>query len=158
MDLDFAKKWTEKLSTDPEGFADLYGEDGSFTSEHHMMDDHMKDTLTTREMLVDKMKQFSSGEAGKYTFEATEYRGDDRWGIIHWDITIEDAPSFRGVENSEGKTLKSVGSTFLQFKPDGTILLDSTFWNDNPIYQELGIPIVNPHYWEEDFDPASLEA
>lgn len=156
MDLDFAKKWCEALGSDPEALAELYGEDGSFTAEHHMMDDHMKDTLTTREMIVEKFSPIASGDNGTYTFEATEYRGDERYGIIHWNVKIEGAESFRGLENSEDKTLESVGSTFVQFKPDGTILLDSTYWNDNPILQQLGVPIVNPHYWEEDFDPASL--
>jgi steroid delta-isomerase-like uncharacterized protein len=156
MNLEYANDWCTKLTSDPEAFATLYGEDGSFTCQQHDMDDHMKDTLTTREMLLGKVKQFASGDGGTYTFSAKEWRGDDRWGLLHWTVTIEDAPAFRGVENADGKTLEGEGSTFLQFKPDGTILMDSTFWNDNPIYEQLGVPLVRPHYWEEGFDPASL--
>jgi steroid delta-isomerase-like uncharacterized protein len=156
MDLSFAQKWCSALGSDTEALAELYGTDGTYTAEHHMMDDHMKDTLTTREMLVEQLGGLAGGDGGTYTFQATEYRGDERWGIIHWNVRIEGARAFRGVENPEGKTLESLGSTFLQFKPDGTILLDSTFWNDNPIFQQLGRPIVTPHYWEEGFDPEAL--
>jgi hypothetical protein len=156
MNLEYAQTWCEKRGTDPDGFADLYGEDGTYTSQSGDMDDHMKDTLTTRAMLVDKVKQFSDGSGGTYTFAAKEWRGDNRWGLLHWTVEIDGASSFRGVENADGKTLQGEGSTFLQFSDDGTILLDSTFWNDCPIYEQLGVPLVRPHYWEEGFDPASL--
>jgi hypothetical protein len=33
---------------------------------------------------------------------------------------------------------------------------ESTFWNDVPVFQELGIPAITPRYWEADFDPSSL--
>jgi len=158
MNLEFAQKWADALSSDTEAFAELYGEDGSYTAEHTMVEDHVRDTLTTREMITDTLGPLAGSEHGDYTFTATEYRGDERYGLIHWDVRIEGAPSFRGIQNEEGKTLESKGSTFLQFKPDGTILLDSTYWNDNPIFQALGVPLAFPHYWEADFDPEAAAA
>ena len=54
--------------------------------------------------------------------------------------------------------LETKGSTFLQFNADGKIVLESTHFNDNPVFQALGLPILTPHYWDADFDPATLVA
>ncbi len=44
----------------------------------------------------------------------------------------------------------------MEFNDDGKIILDSSFVNENPVFQQLGLPLITPHYWEEGFDPASL--
>jgi len=156
MNLEYAQRWAAARSDDIDALCDLYGEDGEFTSEQGKVDDHLSDTLTTREMLRAALGDQSSGEFGTFTFEATKWTGDERYGLIEWNVTIEGLSSFRGVENPEGRTLETHGSTFLQFRPDGKILLESTYWNDNPVYIALGVPLMFPHYWEEGFDPASL--
>jgi steroid delta-isomerase-like uncharacterized protein len=161
MNLDFARTWTHALGNDTDAYVDLYGEDGDFTIEFGIVDDHMKDTLTSREQVRAALGDLANDDpdngVGIYTFEATEWIGDERYGLIHWNVRIEHAESFRGIP-AAGKTLESSGSTFLQFRPDGKILLESTYWNDNPIFQQLGLPVQTPHYWDENFDPAALAA
>jgi len=154
MNLDYAKQWADALGNDTDRFADLYAADGQFTSDVHMMDDHMEDTASSREQLVAKRGPLANGD---HTFAVTEYIGDERWGMIHWDYTVQEADSYRGIP-AEGKTLSTKGSTFLRFDADGKIVLESTYFNDNPIFQELGHPVATPHYWEEGFDPAALAA
>ncbi|MFA7587793.1 MAG: hypothetical protein WCY11_16625, partial [Novosphingobium sp.] len=61
----------------------------------------------------------------------------------------------RGIATG-GKTISTLGSTFLEFDNSGKIVLESTYWEDNRAFAALGLPIVRPHYWEEGFDPASL--
>jgi hypothetical protein len=120
-----------------------------------MVDDHLNDTITDRQMLTEKLGGLASADNGTYTFTATEWLGDDRFGLIHWKVKIEGATTYRGLRTG-GKTLETIGSTFHQFDQDGKILLESTCWEDNRVFEALGLPIIRPHYWTEDFDPASL--
>jgi steroid delta-isomerase-like uncharacterized protein len=161
MNLDYAKSWADALSTDTTALADLYAADGEFCIERHMMDDHMEDTISDHATLLERLGGLANGDrdngVGIHTFTATEYIGDERYGLIHWDYTCEGASHYRGLP-ADGKRLQTKGSTFLQFDGDGRIVLESTYFNDNPIFQELGIPVATPHYWAADFDPAALAA
>lgn len=162
MNLDYAKKWAELRGSDTEAFADLYAADLDFCLEHTMVDDHMKDTIFSREQIIERLSGFANDDAsngtGVHTFTVTQYTGDERWGLVEWDYSVEGIASFRGIENAEGKTLSTNGSTFLKFDADGKIVLDSTVMNDCPIFEALGVPIMRVHYWEADFDPAALMA
>jgi steroid delta-isomerase-like uncharacterized protein len=161
MNLDYARQWASALSNDTSAFAELYAADGDFCIERHMMDDHMQDTLSDRATVVERLSGLANSDAdngiGIHTFTVTEYIGDERYGMVHWDYAVEHASHYRGLP-ADGKRLQTKGSTFLQFDADGKIVLESTCINDNPIFQELGIPIMTPHYWDADFDPASLLA
>ena len=161
MNLNHAKRYCDALSSDTNALADLYAADGDFCIERHMMDDHMNDTISDRAMLHEALGGLANSDRdngiGIHTFTATEYIGDERYGMIHWDYTCEAASHYRGLP-ADGKTLSTKGSTFLQFNGDGKIVLESTCTNDNPIFQELGIPVMTPHYWDADFDPAALMA
>jgi steroid delta-isomerase-like uncharacterized protein len=161
MNLEYAKKWADALSNDTAAYADLYAADGDFCIERHMMDDHMEDTISDRAMLEERLSGLANSDPdngiGIHTFTATEYIGDRRYGLIHWDYSCEGASTYRGIP-ADRKRLETKGSTFLQFDSDGKIVLESTCTNDNPIFQALGIPVLTPHYWDADFDPASLVA
>jgi steroid delta-isomerase-like uncharacterized protein len=158
--LEYAQRWCDALSNDTEAYADLYAPDQEFVIEKTMMDDHMNDTITFREDIVATFSDLANGDEGNglgvHTFTPTKWTGDERYGLIEWDYKVEGLTSFRGIPNPEGKTLETNGSTFLQFGPDGKIVLESTCMNDNPIFVALGLPIMTPHYWDENFDPASL--
>lgn len=159
MNIDYAKQWADALCSDTEALADMYAADGEFCVERHMMDDHMQDTISDRETLIERLSGLANDDAengiGIHTFTATEYIGDARYGFIHWDYAAEKASSYRGLPAS-GERLQTKGSTFLQFDSEGKIVLESTCFNDVPILAELGVPLMTPHYWDADFDPASL--
>lgn len=161
MNLEYAGQWASALNTDTRAFADLYAADGDFCIERHMIDDHMDDTLSDRATVVERLAGLANQDAdngvGIHTFTVTEYIGDERYGLIHWDYAVEHASHYRGLP-ADGKRLQTKGSTFLEFDADGKIVLESTCFNDNPVFQQLGIPIMTPHYWDADFDPASLMA
>ena len=55
-----------------------------------------------------------------------------------------------------GKTLQTRGITWHQLDGAGKIARETTYWNDTPVLQELGLPILTPAYWAEGFDPAAL--
>jgi steroid delta-isomerase-like uncharacterized protein len=150
MSLARAQKWAAALGSDVDALGDLYAD--WFTLEHTMVDDHMNDTITDREMLKAALGGMSGSENGTYTFTATEWLGGEDYGLIHWDVTIEGATTFRGIPVEDGKTLEGTGSTFHQFDENGKISYESTYWEDNRIFVQLGLPIVRPHYWEADFD------
>ena len=151
--MDHAQRWCELLGSDTAALRGLYAD--YFTLECSMVDDHLDDTVTDTEMLFEKLGGFATRQNGTYTFTPTEYLGHERWGLIHWNVTIEGAATYRGLPTG-GQTLQTIGSTFHQFDADGRILLESTCWEDNRVFEALGVPIVRPHYWDEDFDPASL--
>ena len=89
---------------------------------------------------VDAPPSLYPGEAGRFEFTATEYLAGEGCGLIHWNVTISDAPTYRGLP-TEGKTLTTIGSTFHQFDQDGRIELESTHWEDNGVFVQLGLPI-----------------
>ena len=154
--MEHAQRWCAALGGDTSALGNLYSD--WFTLEYTMVDDHLEDTITDREMLAEKLGGIAGGENGTYTFTPTEYLSDNpAYGLIHWDVTIEGATTYRGIPTN-GKTLKTVGSTFHQFDADGKIELESTCWEDNGIFTELGLPIVRPHYWVEGFDFSAFGA
>jgi len=151
MSLEHAQKWCAALGNDVDALRDLYAE--WFTLEHTMMDDHMDDTITDAEMLKAALGGISDGENGTYTFTATEWCGGrSDYGLIHWDVTIEGAKTFRGIPVPDGQTLTGTGSTFHVLDENGQVRFESTRWEDCRILVQLGVPIVRPHYWEADFD------
>jgi len=158
MSLEHAQKWADALSNDVDALVALYRHENhpladGFTSEHSMVDDNMKDTFTTADELRAAYGGYSSGENGKYTFTATEWLGGRHdHGLIHWNVKIEGASTFRGLPVPEGAVLEGVGSTFQTLDSDGKIAFESTYWEDNRIFKQLGIMILTPHYWDEDFN------
>jgi steroid delta-isomerase-like uncharacterized protein len=159
MSLDFAKQWASALSTDTAALAEMYAPDGEFTIERHMMDDHMQDTISDHATIIERLGGLANDDTdngvGIHTFTVTEYIGDERYGFIHWNYSLEHASHYRGLETG-GRSLETTGSTFLQFDAAGKIVLESTYFNDTPIFQTLGIPVATIHYWDADFDPAAL--
>lgn len=148
--LEHAQKWCDALTSDVDALADMYS-DEYFTVQLGKVEDHLVDTLTDRDMIKAQLGPMIAGADGKYTFTATEWLGPEGYGLIHWDVTIEGAKHFRGIP-TEGKTLKGIGSTFHEFDESGKILRESTYWEDNRIFEQLGIALMRPHYWKEDFD------
>jgi hypothetical protein len=139
-DLAHAKRWADALSSDVDALIELYRHEDhelaqGFTSEHSMIDDNMKDTFSTKDELRQAYGGYSSGQNGKYTFTATE-----------------GASTFRGLPVPEGTVLETVGSTFQTLDADGKIAFESTYWEDNRAFKQLGIAILTPHYWDEDFN------
>jgi steroid delta-isomerase-like uncharacterized protein len=72
-----------------------------------------------------------------------------------WTWTGEHLESFRGVPVGT-RTLSAQGQTWHQFDAAGKVNRESTFWNDVPVFAELGLPVLTPAYWEADFDFSSL--
>jgi steroid delta-isomerase-like uncharacterized protein len=155
MNLQHAQQWARALGTDVDALAELYAD--WFTLEHGIVDDHLLDTITDRDALRAALGGLSSGENGTYTFTATEWLGGEDYGLIHWNVAIEGATTFRGIP-TDGKTLTGIGSTFQRFDADGKISYESTYWEDNRIFVQLGLPVVRPHYWRADFDMAAFVA
>jgi steroid delta-isomerase-like uncharacterized protein len=159
--IDFAKTWAETRLNDLAAHRDLYAASEDFTIETRMVDDHLGDTVSTDEEFAADLAVYTNKDSanglGVQSITVTEAFEGNGHLMVHWDWSIEGADTYRGFP-VEGKTLTSKGPTFLQFDKDGKIVLESTFLNENPIFQQLGLPIITPHYWEEGFDPASLTA
>jgi len=159
--IEFAQRWADTRQNDLAAHRDLYAGAEEFCIESRMVDDHLGDTISTdaefdEGLAVHTNKDTANG-LGVQTITVTEAFAGNGHLMIHWDWTVDGAETYRGLP-VEGRTLSSKGSTFLQFDEAGKIILESTFLNENPIFQQLGLPIITPHYWEEGFDPASLTA
>jgi len=158
-DINFARTWADTRQNDLAAHRALYAASEEFVIETRMVDDHLGDTVSTDEEFTDALTVFTNKDTaspqGVQTITVTEAFPGNRHLMIHWDWTLEGASTYRGLP-VEGRTLTSKGSTFLQFDQSGKIVLESTILNENPVFQQLGLPIITPHYWEEGFDPASL--
>jgi steroid delta-isomerase-like uncharacterized protein len=152
--MDHAIRWCTALGSDTGALGALYAD--YFTLEDGKVEDHLEDTVTDLDLLAEKLGGVADGENGRYTFTATEYLAGRGCGLILWTVAIEGASTYRGLATG-GKTLTTIGSTFHQFDDDGRIVLESTHWEDNGVFVQLGLPIQRPHYWINDFDPASLD-
>jgi steroid delta-isomerase-like uncharacterized protein len=149
--MEHASRWCAALGADIDALGALYAD--YFTLEDTLVEDHLADTVTDRTMLAEKFGGMASGENGTYTFTPTEFLAGDGCGLIHWSVTVEGADTYRGLP-TDGRTVTTIGSTFHQFDDQGKIVLESTYWEDNQVLTQLGVPIARPHYWAEGFDPA----
>jgi steroid delta-isomerase-like uncharacterized protein len=155
----FAQRWAETRTNDLAAHRELYAASEDFCVETRMVDDHLGDTISTDEEFAEDLAPYANKDAanglGVQSITVTDAFVGNGHLMIHWDWAVDGADTYRGL-SVDGKVLTSKGSTFLQFDPAGKIILESTFLNENPILQQLGLPIITPHYWEEGFDPASL--
>ncbi|MCW2750529.1 MAG: hypothetical protein JWR83_1639 [Aeromicrobium sp.] len=157
--IDFARRWAETRTSDLAAHRELYAASEDFVVENRMVDDHLGDTISTDAEFADGLSDYANADPsngiGVQTITVTEaFEGGDHL-FVHWDWSVEGARSYHGVP-TDGKTLTSTGSSFLRFDDAGQIVLESTFLNENPIFQQLGLPIITPHYWEPGFDPSTL--
>jgi steroid delta-isomerase-like uncharacterized protein len=156
---EFALRWAQTRTSDLAAHDTLYAPDKNFVIELAKVDDHMEDSINDHAELKSRLAYWSNTDAGSgqgvHTITVTEVFEGNGHIFIHWDYAIEHLASFHGIP-AEGKTLSTVGSTFLDFDADGLIIQEATIINDNPIYQQLGLPISTPHFWEEGFDPSAL--
>jgi len=151
-DIEYAKKWADTRLNDQAAHRELYAGSEEFVIESRKVNDHLGDTISTDEEFRQDLPVWADGRQSMTVTDVIEGNGHL---MIHWDYRVEGADAYRGLP-TEGKTLTTKASTFLQFNDAGKIILESTFVNENPLFQQLGVPIITPHYWEEGFDPASL--
>lgn len=159
---DHAQRWVNALTSDTAAAVALYADD--LVYDDHADTDHVIDTAITKAELEPRLAPFANADpangAGLHTFTATEafqlagVAGQPAV-VILWEWTGEGLHTYRGVP-TEGKTLGTTGITWHQLDTDGKIARETTYWNDTPVLQELGLPIITPEYWVEGFDPASL--
>lgn len=157
-----AQRWVSALTTDTAAAVDLYAD--NLVYDNHADRDHVLDTAITKEELAAQLAVYankdSSNGAGRHTFRVDEVYpvagvNGNPSVVILWTWTGEGLKTYRGVETG-GKTLSTRGITWHQLDAAGKIARETTYWNDTPVLQELGIPILTPEYWVEGFDPSSL--
>lgn len=150
MNIEFANKWTAALGEDVDAFAALYAE--TAVVEIGTYADNVGGSITKREDLRRSMAQFSNKDldngVGVHTFKARTYEGHERHGIIIWSWTGEGLKTYRGLP-VDGRTLETVGQSFLTFDSAGKITRESTYWNDVKVLKVLGVPMNAAHYWKE---------
>jgi len=160
---DHAHRWTTALSSDTDAAVEMYADDLVYDDRNDI--DHVYDTATNKAELRERIAPFANTDPGNglgiHRFEvldvldATGAQGS-RAVTILWRWTGEHLASFRGVPVPAGTTLTTRGQSWHQLDADGKIVRESTFWNDVPVFQALGLPVLTPHYWAADFDPNSL--
>lgn len=157
-----ARRWVDALTSDTSAAVDLYAD--NLVYDDHGDSDHVYDTAITKDELAPKLAQFAnkSSDNGLGTHSLTVTDTFDVAGVngnpsvvILWDWTGEGLGTYRGVP-AAGKALSTRGITWHQLDANGKIERETTYWNDTPVLQELGIPLVTPQYWVEGFDPSTL--
>ncbi|WP_110207791.1 hypothetical protein [Nocardioides daejeonensis] len=151
-DIAYAQKWAHTRINDQAAHRDLYAGSEEFVIETRKVNDHLGDTISTDDEFRQDLAVWADG---RQSMTVTEVFSGNGHVMIHWDYEVAGADAYRGLP-TDGKTLTTKASTFLAFNDAGKIILESTVVNENPLLQQLGLPIITPHYWEEGFDPASL--
>lgn len=162
LDREHAERWTTLITSDTDATIALYVDDLLYDDRRDV--DHVFDTATDKGQLRERIAPFANSDPdnglGIHRFEilaVVEAAGLDgsRAVAILWKWTGERLAEFRGVPTG-GQTLSTRGQTWHQLDADGKITRESTFWNDVPVFQRLGLPVLTPAYWEADFDPSAL--
>ena len=157
-----AEHWVSALTSDTAAALDLYADD--LVYDDHADSDHVTATALSKDELQPRLAPFANKDRanglGIHTFTATEafelagVNGNPAV-VILWEWSGEGLDNYRGVP-TEGRSLATCGITWQALDSNGKIARETTYWNDTPVLQELGLPIITPEYWVEGFDPASL--
>jgi steroid delta-isomerase-like uncharacterized protein len=159
---DHAKRWSMLITTDTDATVDLFADEFLYDDRRDV--DHVFDTPTHKHQLRERIADYAntspSNGQGMHNFEVLEaiettgHHGRQAV-VIMWRWTGTDLTNFRGVPTG-GKQLSTRGQTWHELDADGKIVRESTYWNDTPVFQALGLPVITPEYWVEGFDFASL--
>ena len=159
---DHAQRWASLITSNTDAVVDLFADELIYDDRRDT--DHVFDTATTKTQLRERIAPFANTDAdnglGIHHFEVLDVVGavgvdGARAVAILWEWTGEHLENFRGVPTG-GQTLSARGQTWHQFDAAGKVNRESTYWNDVPVYQQLGLPVLTPAYWEADFDFSSL--
>jgi steroid delta-isomerase-like uncharacterized protein len=159
---DHARRWASQITSDTDAVLGLFADDVLYDDRRNI--DHVFDTTTSKAELRDRLAPFANADPGNgmgvHRFDVLDVidaTGADgsRAVTILWTWTGEHLESFRGVPTG-GRALSARGQTWHQFDAAGKVNRESTYWNDVPVYQQLGLPVLTPAYWEAGFDFSSL--
>jgi len=155
--VDHAQRWTKALTADLATALSLYAEE--FVYDDRADGDHMIDTAITKDELRPRLTPYANKDAGNgvgvHSFEVREaFPVTGQLGtsavVILWTWTGVGLETYHGLPVN-GKTLSTIGITWHQLDSAGKIVREQTYWNDVPVFSELGIPVQTPHYWELGF-------
>lgn len=157
-----AERWASLITSDTDAALDLYADDLIYDDRQDV--DHVYDTATDKTQLRERIAPYANQDVdnglGIHRFEVlgvidTVGAGcpASRAVYILWKWTGEHLANFRGVP-TEGQPLYTRGQTWQQFDAEGRVDREITCWNDVPVFQQLGLPVHTPRYWDADFDPA----
>jgi steroid delta-isomerase-like uncharacterized protein len=159
---DHARRWASLITSDTDAVLGLFADDVLYDDRRNI--DHVFDTATSQAELRERLAPFANTDPGNGlgvhrfdvldVIDATGADGSRAVAIL-WTWTGEHLESFRGVP-TDGRTLSTRGQTWHQFDAAGKVSRESTFWNDVPVFQELGLAVLTPAYWEAGFDFSSL--
>jgi len=153
-----AQRWATLITTDTDAAVELFADELLYDDRRDV--DHVFDTATDKTQLRERIAPFANTDVdnglGIHHFEVLDVI--DAVGVngaravaIVWTWMGEHLENFRGVPTG-GQTLTARGQTWHQFDASGKVDRESTFWNDVPVFQQLGLPVLTPAYWEADFD------
>src|SRR3984893_15329200 len=153
-----AQRWSSLITSDTDAAVDLFADDLVYDDRRDV--DHVFDTATDKTQLRERIASFANDDAhnglGIHPFEVLDVidttcvEGCQAVAIL-WQWTGAHLQNFRGVPTG-GQTLSARGQTWHQFDAAGKVNRESTYWNDVPVYQQLGLPVLTPAYWEAGFD------
>jgi steroid delta-isomerase-like uncharacterized protein len=159
---DHARRWASLITSDTDAAVDLFADELVYDDRRDV--DHVFDTASDKTQLRERIAPFANADAnnglGIHRFEVLDVidaagTSGARAVAILWQWTGEHLENFRGVPTG-GQPLSARGQTWHQFDAAGKVDRESTYWNDVPVYQQLGLPVLTPAYWEADFDFSSL--
>jgi len=158
-DMEYAKRWAETRTNDLDAHRELFAASRFFAIDSRTVADHNDDTITNDEEFAEGMAHYANKDTangvGVQTFTVTDVFPGNGHLMIHFDWKLEHADTFYGLP-TKGRTLSCRGSAFLDFDDNGKIEMESSYLEDPKLFEQIDVPLIRPHYWDADFDPASL--
>src|SRR3984885_13472829 len=145
-----ATRWATLITSDTDAAVGLFADELLYDDRRDV--DHVYDTATDKAQLRTRIAPFANADPdnglGIHSFEVLDVI--DAAGVngtravtIVWRWTGRRLWNFRGVPTG-GQTLSARGQTWHQLDAAGKVTRESTYWNDVPVYQQLGLPVFSP--------------
>lgn len=159
---DHAERWASSITSDTDATVDMFADELVYDDRQDV--DHVFDTATDQAQLRERIAPYANADVdnglGIHRFEVLGVIDAvgagcpaSRAVYILWKWTGEHLANFRGVPTG-GQVLYSRGQTWQQIDAEGKVNREITCWNDVPVFQQLGLPVHTPRYWDADFDPS----
>lgn len=145
MNLEWAARWISSFSVSLDAAMEFYADDCDFRDfplEHIFLND--KPGLARA--FIPFANAYPANGRGIHHFEATEFHGDDKSGVVLWRWTARHCPAFFGLPNPDLPEISTIGMSYHRYR-DGKIIREFVHSDHIHVVQALGYPVDIPHYW-----------
>ncbi len=147
MNIEHVSELMRRFSEDVDLALEFYADDCDFT-DHPLEQKIANDKAKLRRAFIPFANKNPDNGMGIHHFDALEYIGNEKSGLLQWQWTADHCASIFGLSNPDGRRLSTNGMSFYVFR-DGKIVREVVHSNQVEILRQLGHSIEIEHFWED---------